>query len=256
MSLIKFLNNNKTHKINLSFYPSESTKRVLLEFNNATDIPDESELLSGFVELNEHNLIEQGDFSEFIYLYRKFDDCPHYILSNTIDDIYHEPVPEEPVVIEPYAPTLEEVQYSKINELSSICSMYITNGVDVEIDGEYEHFSYKEEDQVNIKELFDLTLQSNTPMFYHSDNNGCKLYTVDQIISIYSMAAMNKMHHTTYFNQLKQYIKSLNNIDDIVAIVYGQELIDDYLATYNSAMQQAQCSMESLLSMRQNQSEA
>ncbi len=52
-------------------------------------------------------------------------------------------------------------------------------------------------DQTNIKELFDLAIQTNVPMYYHSDGNSCKLYTVKQIIELYTTADMNKMHHIT-----------------------------------------------------------
>ena len=58
---------------------------------------------------------------------------------------------------------------------------------------------------------------------------------------------MNKMHHITYFNQLKMYINTLSNSDAINTIEYGMELIGEYLDTYTAAMAQAKVGMETLL---------
>lgn len=150
-----------------------------------------------------------------------------------------------------YVPTLEEVKTSKINTFSNMCSMAITNGVDVAFaEDNVEHFSYTEEDQVNLKEIFDLAVQTNVPMYYHADGKGCKLYTVEQIIAIYTSATTNKMHHTTYFNQIRMYINSLETKEEVEVVEYGQELTGEYLQTYNKSMAQAQLVLEALLAKR------
>jgi hypothetical protein len=41
---------------------------------------------------------------------------------------------------------------------------------------------------------------------------------------IVAAATQFKMYHTTYYNALKAYINSLNNIEEIAAITYGIEL--------------------------------
>ena len=110
-----------------------------------------------------------------------------------------------------------------------------------------EHFSYNEEDQVNIKELFDLAIQTNVPMYYHPDGASCKLYTVEQIVSIYTTNVTNKMHHITYFNQLKLYVNSLKTSEDVETVTYGDELTGDYLKTYNNAMEQASIGLTTFL---------
>ena len=145
---------------------------------------------------------------------------------------------------------LKFAKANKISECSTICNKMITDGIDVKIDGVIEHFSCKEEDQMNIKELFDLSGQTNVPMYYHADGKSCKAYTTEQIISIYATACTNKNHHTTYFNQLRQYINSLKTIEEVNAITYGQELPTMYLEIYNGAMAQAQLVLETLLEKR------
>lgn len=145
---------------------------------------------------------------------------------------------------------LESKKEEKIKECNSICHKMITQGVDINIDGNIEHFSYNSEDQMNIKELFDLSFQTNVPMFYHADGQYCKEYTTEQIIEIYTTASANKNHHTTYFNQLKKYINSLQTIEEVDSVMYGQELVGQYLDTYNASIKQAQQVLESVLSAR------
>lgn len=225
-----------------------SNNVIKIIFENET--PDASILLSGFNIINEHNGNNMSDdyYHKYNTLYLKIDENT-VMLSNN-GSVYVSPEDtgtDDNIIIEPHIPTLAEAKQSKITELSSICNMSIVTGIDLVIDDKTEHFSYTNEDQVNIKELFDLVLQTNTPMYYHADGKSCKLYTAEQIISLYTTAATNKMHHTTYLNQLKMYIETLEDTDTVNGITYGQELTGIYLNTYNNAMAQANLSLEALL---------
>lgn len=255
MSLIKFSESTDKIKVELSI---DSQGHPILAFFNKDDVPDKSILTNGFMELNEHNLIEQSNFMDMNYIFRKVNDCT-YILTRDENDIYIEPeIPisnnNEYITVE-HIPTTDEIKRAKISYLSSICNKQIIYGIDISINGDIEHFSYTKEDQTNIKELFDLAMQTNMPMYYHSDGNSCKLYTVEQIIDIYTMSAMNKMHHITYFNQLKMYIQSLDDIESVSEIEYGYELSGEYLRTYNSAMEQVTIGMKTLLKVEDNKLE-
>lgn len=221
---------------------------IKIAFNNA--IPEKSILLSGFNILNEHNGNNMSDdyYHKYNTLYLRIDEKT-VLLSND-GSIYVSPEDtdtDDNIIIEAHIPTLAETKQSKITELSSFCNNSIVTGIDLVINNKTEHFSYTNEDQVNIKEIFDLVLQTNTPMYYHADGESCKLYTTEQIISLYTTAAINKMHHTTYFNQLKIYIETLEDSDTVNGITYGQELTGVYLNTYNNAMAQAKLSLEALL---------
>lgn len=135
-------------------------------------------------------------------------------------------------------PSLDEVKANKIAELSQICNNQITFGVDIDIDGEFQHFSYKEEDQVNIKDAFDLAVQTGMAVPYHADNGNCTLYEAEDVIKLYITEKMNLTHHQTYFNQLKMYVMSLDDVDTIKNVNYGDELTGQYLETYNTMMGQ------------------
>lgn len=227
----------------------------VIKFTCSETLPEESVLLSGFNILNENNGNNMtGDYyHEYTTVYKSIDskivllsnDGSVYTEENDVDDSGSILEPTEP-----YVETLEEVKERKISELSNICQENIIAGVDVDIDGEIEHFSYKSEDQINIGVLFNLVYDTNCNVYYHADNDTCKEYTPEQIIAIYSAELINMMHNTTYFNQLKKYIDTLEEIDSVNNVMYGQELISEYLDVYNNAMAMAKYGLEKKLENR------
>lgn len=138
--------------------------------------------------------------------------------------------------------SLEEVRSNKISSLSSMCHDVIEHGVDVEINGETEHFSYSIEkgDQGNIDDIFSLANATKLSQPYHADGGACKLYTPEQIMAIYVAQKTNKTVQETWFNQIKQYILVCEDDDEIKAIEYGQPLTGIYLENYNAILAQAQ----------------
>lgn len=232
MSIIIF-NNDRSTKQNCQLRKNGN----LLELTLSNAVENNILLCGNIQVINEYNYTIQGEFIGYITLYRQFaDNNLHYILSND-NSVYIPPIPiPDP---EPYEPTLEEVMDNKIIELSYICEQSIMNGVDVEIDGQTEHFSYNEKDQANIDDLTNSAKETMMEQPYHADGGSCKLYTAKQIITIYITEKMNKTHHTTYFNQMKMYIKTLEDKDAISAINYGDPLAGQYLDTYNLMMEQA-----------------
>lgn len=123
----------------------------------------------------------------------------------------------------------------KLQELSNQCQKAITDGI--EYNG--EHFSYTLTDQNNISNTFQLAMSTGLSVPYHADGQDCRLYSKEEIMSIYFAQETNVTHHTTYYNQLKQYILTLTTEEEINAVEYGQELTGTYLETYNKIMEQA-----------------
>ena len=68
--------------------------------------------------------------------------------------VYQTPDPDtggEILPLEPYVPTLEELQAAKKREISQACETAIYSGVDVKLsDGSTEHFALTEHDQLNL----------------------------------------------------------------------------------------------------------
>lgn len=146
-----------------------------------------------------------------------------------------------------YSPTLAEALAEKIAELSAACNRAIEDGVDVSIDGVTEHFTYgiASGDQSNIDSLFQMARATGLDQPYHCSGGGsCKLYTPEQIATIYIAEKMNATVQTTYFNQLKEMItdtyKSESDVDAVLGITWGTPLSGKYLDNYNLIMAQGE----------------
>ena len=63
---------------------------------------------------------------------------------------------------------------------------------------------------------------------YHADGEICRFYTNAEMQAIVSQATAYKIYHTTYYNALKNYINSLQTIEEIAAVTYGMELPEEY----------------------------
>ena len=152
-----------------------------------------------------------------------------------------------------YVPTEEELQaefesakQNKIAELSSACQAAIYAGVDVG----GKHYSYTLQDQKNLEDAITIASQTALEVPYHADGESCSLYSYVGLQQIYIAEQINLTQHTTYFNQMKQYIidtfTDRSMIEGLQGIVYGTELTGTYLDTYNSIMEQSTLIMNAL----------
>lgn len=151
-----------------------------------------------------------------------------------------------------YTPSLDNVKAKKYKELSAICQKNIEYGVDVDINGVSEHFSYDTVDQSNIDDLMALVEKTGLAQPYHCDGGNCKLYTVEQVIAIYIAEKTNKAIQTTYFNQIREMIKNEyvtdNDIELVKGITWGMELAGVYLENYNAMLAQSQEIIKAIIS--------
>lgn len=204
------------------------------------DIAD-SILTSGFFVANEHNYTNMSDSKYYSYttIWNKEQNIVY--LSN--DGSQYTPAPEPT----PTPKTLDEVKAEKIASLSQICNSIIIYGVDVFVKNANKHFSYTLDDQTNIKEIFDLSITTKVPQYYHADGESCQLYEVDEMVTIYATEALNKLGNITYFNQLRTYVNSLTTIDEVNSVSYGMKLEGVYLEVYESALKQAEEGIRELI---------
>lgn len=122
---------------------------------------------------------------------------------------------------------LDQIKWLKITEMSKECNKAIVKGISVKLsDGLSHRFSLTTEDQLNIRSL---QLQNLNEVVYHEDGKACKKYS-NEDFNLIAVTAQNRINYqTTYFNFLKQYIKSLSTIDDINKVYYGLDLLNTYL---------------------------
>ena len=113
MQKIRFIESNLEYMVSLKM----ELGRIVCTFASVNDA-ESAPLSEGFIEINEHNGIVQGNFEDYKYVYKEGLDGITFILTTNENDIYVEPV--EP---EPYVPTEEEIaeqeRQRKIAEINS-----------------------------------------------------------------------------------------------------------------------------------------
>lgn len=222
--LIKFLNQNSTVEGNV--------KKIN---NHVVQITGADQNLSGFHLVTRNGAI-WGKYEDYTTLYRVIDNG--FQLSND-GSVYVEPEPvPEP---EPIEPTLEELKQQKINEVSNTCKETIYAGVDVELPtGTTEHFSLKEEDQINLFGKQAQITAGVTQLEYHQDGHPCRYYTVEEMTAIITAAMQYVSYHTTYCNSMYTWINAVTDKEDLEQITYGAAIPEEYqsevLKTYLAQM--------------------
>lgn len=132
--------------------------------------------------------------------------------------------------------TIDELKNYKLQEISDACEADVCDGETVELpSGERKKFKYKYLDQINLNQLmmFALTNPDIDLFPYHSSKNSCEFYDRQSLLVITTTLTIRKISLITYCNQLKMYIRSLENIEDIKAIHYGSELPQEYQDVVN-----------------------
>jgi len=119
---------------------------------------------------------------------------------------------------------LADVISAKVAEMSMACNLMILNGIDVQLaDGNTYHFSLD-----MIMKLNERAVAGNEFLPWHWDNGSCHIFSAEDIIAINTQMENYITFHTTYFNSLRDYIKSLTDIEDVMAIEYGVEIPVEY----------------------------
>lgn len=143
----------------------------------------------------------------------------------------------------------DSAKAEKIAEIKKDCEEYIYAGTSVTYaDGATEHFTYSLADQSNISEMFTAVMAGATEYPYHADGEICKIYSKEQIVTIYGTLSLFKTEATTYHNSLKAQVNAMTDIDTISAIKFKEtELTGEYLTNYTAMMASAQTQLNAIL---------
>lgn len=142
---------------------------------------------------------------------------------------------------------LSVIMTAKLSEISKVCNAVIVAGIDITFGDENVHFNLSIEDQSNINNLFRVVELGGTEFPYQSDGGVCRVYSASEIVQIYVVAQTLITSQTTYHNELKQYVQTLDNVEDISAIQYGMTLPEPYLTEMNEKLAVAQQQMEAIV---------
>lgn len=131
--------------------------------------------------------------------------------------------------VEPYEPTLEELQAAKRQEVSAACERIIYNGVSVTLtDGTTEHFALTEHDQINLFGKQAQLVAGVEQLEYHADGQPCRYYSAADMQAIIAAALWHVSYHTTYCNALNMWIATCETAEDVQAIYYGADVPEEY----------------------------
>lgn len=263
MEKIKFNNLDTVYNCNLTFVKNDVVKII---FNDNIVLSEDS-MLSGFFLLNEYNLEVMSDYSNYTTRYKDSDEDKTVYLStgeiysdSSISDNTDETdkTPEKELTEEEKEALakaeLEKAKKNKIAEINTACESAIENGISVDD----KQYSYTIQDQSNMLNAMNLAKETGLEVPYHANGESCSLYSYEEIASIYMQAQLNLTMNQTYFNQLKLYIESIVDTDEIAnvnAITWGMELSDEYLETYNVIIEQSKAIMQKLIMIEASETE-
>ena len=257
MEKIKLLQSNNIFDANITYIKSDVYK-IELENN---DVVDFIEFSSGFQTLNEYNGSVMAEYRDYTIKYKDSAEDEKNVFYISNGEIYVEPTPVEPEEPTPPIPEMELTEEEKaalkeqeflnaksykIDEMSNACEKAIENGIIVG----GKAYSYTVQDQSNMLSIVNMARETGMEVPYHANGETCALYDYSSIAAIYMEEQMNLMRNQTYFNQLKLYINSItdvNELDTVNGIYYGTELQGEYLDTYNKIIAQSEQIMSKLV---------
>lgn len=146
--------------------------------------------------------------------------------------------------------TLIEYKNYILSNISQQCQAEVYNGLDIEISTGVKHFSYNNEDQMNILQAVTIIQNGEgliTKVPYHENGNLCTLYSASDIITIYSNLQMMLTQKVTYCNTLNMYVKSLSTKEDVSKCYYGMDLPSDFQNNMNEVLLESKNIMDVLL---------
>ena len=138
--------------------------------------------------------------------------------------------------------TIDELKDYKIGLINTAGSQDIYSGDFVELsDKTTKIFSYSQHDQANLESYLALILaaddRENLYIAYHGQNETCRQYNYIDIVLIYFTLSMKKLRVFTYVNMLRDWIKTMSDIEQVKNIQYGTALPLEYQNQMNTIME-------------------
>lgn len=139
--------------------------------------------------------------------------------------------------------TLEKVQAEKLAQLSAACYTAINDGITLTTeDGVERRFSCRVVDQMNATAALKLVEQGAPGYLFQDSDDNCFYATANDITSITKGFIEHVTKTRTYRNVLSDYVKSMTDLQEVLAVRWGQELTGEWLVQYNEKMALASAS--------------
>lgn len=206
---------------------------------------------AGFEFYNGANDSKIGDYTKYITVYRVMDETLQDYEYSDDGSVYVAPVEPEPTPI--MKPTedelLQRAKDSCIAMLSDTCQKLIEKGQDITLsDGTTDHFNYSYANQMNLKNAFDIAYQTKESVPYYDQNNICKIYSAQDIITVYASCQSYITYNTTLLHQLQAQVKEMTDKDAVNAIAYSYDfLTGEYKDNFDAIIAQAEVIIKKIM---------
>lgn len=225
--------NNAESTVQCTVIPQGNTI-ITLQFPHGTEPTINTSGFKLFLDAEMQHDIGGDSYNGFTTIYRNDEETAKYNgyqLSNN-GSVYIAPPPPELIPEpEPYVPTLEELQEQKIAEMNMMQQDIIQAGVHVMLtDGTEEQFTLSNQDQTSLMALQSQVAAGVDSIPWHTSDQSqhCKYYSNADMALIVTAAMQYVTYHVTYFRDLRIYIRSLDNKDEVNAVFYGMDIPEEY----------------------------
>lgn len=200
-----------------------SDNSTIYHLNGYLEIPNI--ILGDFIDVDIYEITEE----DYIIFKKALDEQKEIVDPNPYIPPEPELTPEEKEAEEEYKRSLQFVKDNKIQYMSYLCNQIIEKGISVVLsDGEEYHFSLTEKDQTNLMGRLTQLNAGALQVSYHADDDICVYYSAEDMIKIIQTSMFHIDYQTTYFNSLKRYINSMDNLAEVSAVYYGMKIPEDY----------------------------
>lgn len=116
-----------------------------------------------------------------------------------------------------------------IKEMRFSCNKKMIEGIKISLSDNVGYcFELTLEDQLNLQNIKYLISQGETQFAYHSKGEPFRYYSKEEMQLIIDAANKHILYHNSYFNSLRNYINSLESIQEVNSIYYGQDFPNKY----------------------------
>lgn len=132
---------------------------------------------------------------------------------------------------------VEEIKENIVSSIKNKCQEFITNGLNIKLSsGESKLFTFKIEDQINLKNMCEMYSEKNV-VLYHASNESFEKYAYFDIKHIYITLLNNKTYNLIYCQVLckwilDNYTEEMYNNKDIIEYGYTNDYITSEVEKY------------------------
>lgn len=209
--IMHILNNNIRY--DCSNYEVISTDEI--QFNLASKPEDISGQIKLYSDDEEPILLASLDSSAYIITITEKSET-EYILSLTTfisDEV-----------------SLENAKARKVNELEAVCQNTIYDGMDIQLSTGVRRFTLDNQDQLNLSGIGLKLLMGATQISWHIDDEEehCEYFSSADALLIIGTLTSFKEYHITYFRDLRIYVRSFTNVNDVNNAYYGMPIPEEF----------------------------